>query len=438
MDKNSVLRIFSRYASTCVLGSIGISCYILADTFFVSRALGASGLAALNLAIPIYNFIYGFNIMIGMGGAAQFSMCKARGDEHEANRIFTNSMLLTGIISAFFMIIGVFFSIELTILMGADADIIEMTDTYIKWLLLLSPSFAFKDVLLCFTRNDGAPSLCMASMLLNSLLNVFLDYLFMYPLGMGIFGAVFATCLSPILGTVILLIHVFRGNNTFHFTKTKLDPLIIKKQLSIGFPSLITQFSSAIVMIVFNTIILSIAGNIGLAAYGIVANISLVVTAVYTGIADGSQPLISTFFAQNDKRNLTYVLKYAILSSTVISAAIYVIILILADPIALIFNSGNDPILQKIAVSGLRIYFISCVFAGFNIVICTYLAATEQAVKSHIISLMRGLILIIPLAYSLSAVFGMYGVWLTCTTAEMITAVIGAAVFIRRRKKQKN
>lgn len=139
--------------------------------------------------------------------------------------------------------------------------------------------------------------------------------------------------------------------------------------LSLGFPSLVTEVSSGIVIIVFNMIILNLIGNAGVAAYGIVANLSLVVIAVYTGIAQGIQPLISKFYGHNDIKNIKLIFKYAMITMSIISCIIYLIIFFLADPIAKIFNSENNLVLQSIATNGLKIYFIAIIFVGFNIIL---------------------------------------------------------------------
>ena len=131
-------REFAEYISLSVAGMLAISCYILADTFFVSQRLGTDGLAALNLAIPIYDVIHGTGLMLGMGGATRFSICKSRGEDREANLMFTNTLFLAGACSVFFVLSGLLFSERLAVLLGADEAVLEMTNTYLKVLMLFS------------------------------------------------------------------------------------------------------------------------------------------------------------------------------------------------------------------------------------------------------------------------------------------------------------
>ena len=323
MEQQTGFREFCNYTVLSVLGMLGVSCYILADTFFVSKGLGTNGLAALNLAIPLYNFIHGTGLMLGMGGATRFSICKSQERKEEVDQIYTNTIYLAVLFSAGFVLIGLFLSKGMALFLGADTNILEMTNTYLYWLLLFSPAFILNDVFLCFIRKEVGPRLSMAAMIVGSFSNIVLDYIFIFPMKMGIFGAVFATGLSPVISIVIMLPHWIKGKNTFHFTITRMKAYIVGQDLALGFPSLIAQLSSGIVMITFNAIILQLEGNTGVAAYGVIANISLVVVAIYTGIAQGVQPLISHFYGKNDDKQIRTMLRYAMQTMLLISCLLY-------------------------------------------------------------------------------------------------------------------
>lgn len=441
MEQQSCKRDFAHYTILSVLGTLGVSCYILADTFFVSKGLGTNGLAALNLAIPVYNFIHGTGLMLGMGGATRFSVCKSQGKYGEVNQIYTNTIYLALLFSVAFALPGLFFSNQLAMLLGADASVLKMTDTYLRWLLLFAPAFILNDVLLCFVRNDESPQLSMIAMLIGSFSNIVLDCVFIFPMQMGIFGAIFATGLSPVISITMMLPHWIRKKNKFHFVKTKMKAHIVKQDLSLGFPSLIAQLSSGIVMITFNAIILKLEGNTGVAAYGVIANISLVIVAVYTGIAQGVQPLISTFYGIGNDKQARTVLRYAMVTTLAISCVVYLIIFVFAQPITSVFNSENSVELQRIAEMGLKLYFVSVVFVGYNIILATFFTSVEKALPAHILSVLRGLILIIPMAFLMSALLGMTGVWLTYPMTEFLTVLLGFVIYrhytIQSKKKGK-
>ncbi len=437
MRNTSCFRDFVRYSSLNVLGMLGLSCYILADTFFVSKGLGTNGLAALNLAIPIYSFIHGTGLMIGMGAGTIFSIQRSRNNSKSINKIFTNAIYFATFFALLFVAVGLFFSDLVVGYLGADESVYAMTQTYIQVILLFAPAFLLNNVLLCFVRNDGAPQYAMAAMIGGSLSNIVLDYLFIFPCKMGIFGAVFATGLAPIISMTILSPHFFRKRNRFHFSKSRVSVKLLGDIFSCGVPSLITELSSGIVIIVFNGIILSLQGNVGIAAYGIIANLSLVVIAIYTGIAQGIQPLISSNYGAGNLKNVHSVLKYALITMLMISGIIVASVWLGAHPIAAIFNSEQNELLQTIAMQGLRLYFIACPFVGFNVIISVYFTSTEYARPAHVLSLMRGFIVIIPMAFALSKLMGMTGVWWAFPATEFMVAIVGIVLFLLSRNRRK-
>ena len=430
MDNRSCFRDFAKYSFLNVMGMIGLSCYILADTFFVSQALGANGLTALNLAIPVYNFIHGSGLMIGMGGSTKFSIARSQGNEKDAERAFTHAAVLTAVLASVFFLLGIFAPGFLIRLLGADEAVFGMGRTYLQVILLFAPAFMTNNLLLCFVRNDGKPQLSMAAMIAGSLSNVVLDYVFMFPLGMGIFGAAFATGLAPVISISILSTFLLKRKNHFHLRKCRLSPNMAADIFSSGLPSLVTEVSSGIVIIIFNIIILGIAGNTGVAAYGVIANLSLVVIAIYTGIAQGIQPLLSSYYGYGNRKNVNATLRYALICVLFLSVCVYLCTFFFANPIASVFNSEKNPVLQGIAASGLKIYFTGCVFAGFNIVVSVYFTSTEWPLPAHVVSLLRGFIVIIPAAFLMSSFAGITGVWASFPVTELLVSMIGCILFL--------
>lgn len=410
---------------------IGLSGYILADTFFIAKGLGANGLAALNLAIPIYSFIHGTGLMLGMGGATKYAIFWGQKEHQKSHQVFTNTLYLTVLLAAVFMLTGSLLSGKITALLGADGAVFSMTETYLRIILLFAPAFLLNEVLICFVRNDNNPKLSMLAMLTGSLSNILLDYVFIFPLHLGIRGAVLATGAAPVISICILSWHFIRRQNNFHWIKTKLSAALTGNILSLGLSSLINEAASGIVMIAFNILILGLQGNTGVAAYGVIANLFLVVISIYTGIAQGTQPIISRTYGNGDKSSLRQILKYAIITTEFLSACIYLFFFQMANPIVSIFNSGQDMQLQQIAVTGLKLYFTAIPFAGFNIVLTMYFAATDHALPAQLISLARGLFLILPAAVCLSRLIGMIGIWLAFPITESIVTIAG--IFLYRR-----
>lgn len=428
---NSNLKEFIRYTTLNVLGMIGLSGYILADTFFIAKGLGANGLTALNLAIPIYSFIHGTGLMLGMGGATKYAIFWGQKEHQKSHQVFTNTLYLTVLFAAVFMFTGSLLSGKITALLGADGAVFSMTETYLRIILLFAPAFLLNEVLICFVRNDNNPKLSMLAMLTGSLSNILLDYIFIFPLHLGIRGAVLATGAAPVISICILSWHFIRRQNNFHWIKTKISASLAGNILSLGLSSLINEAASGIVMIAFNMLILSLQGNTGVAAYGVIANLSLVVISIYTGIAQGTQPIISRTYGSGDKNSQRQILKYAIITTEFLSVCIYLLFFQMAYPIVSIFNSGKNMQLQQIAVTGLKLYFTAIPFAGFNIILAMYFAATDHALPAQVISLARGLFLILPAAVCLSWLIGMSGIWLSFPITEIIVTIAGIFLYHR-------
>lgn len=434
MNENSIFKDFIKYVTLNILGQMAYSCYTLADTFFVSAKLGADGLTALNLAFPVFCLINGTGLMIGIGGGTRYSIARSRCKDDTADHVFTNAVYLVAVLSTVFFMTGLLFSGKLVRFLGADDTMFTMTKTYLQVMLLFAPAFLTNNLLQCFVRNDGNPSLSMAAMITGSLSNIILDYIFIFPLDMGIFGAIFATGLAPVISIAVISPYIIRRKNGFHFVKSVPDTKRLQEISASGVSPLLTEVTSGVVMFLFNFIILRLAGNVGVAAFSVITVISLVVIAIYTGLSQGIQPIISSNHGSQNAGNVKCILRYAMITMLILSIVIYSLIYFGADVLVAIFNSDGNEALRDFAVPGLRLYFTACPFIGFNIVLATYFISTERPVPAQIISLSRGFIILIPTAFLLSAILHMTGVWCAYPATELIVMMISASLYLRSEK----
>lgn len=417
----TIFKDFSKYVSFNILGQIAYSCYTLADTFFVSADIGTNGLTALNLAFPVFCIISGTGLMIGIGGSSRFSILKSRNESNAADQVFTNGLMLVLLFASIFFFTGLFASQHLVTVLGADIQVFEVTNCYLKVLMLFAPAFLLNHFLQCFVRNDGNPSLSMAAMITGSFSNIVLDYIFIFPFHMGIFGAALATGLSPVISMLVLLPYFLKKKNSFHLTIPNLVQMkrTTANILANGIPPFLTESALGIVMFLFNFIILRISGNTGVAAFSVISVISLVVISLYTGLSQGIQPLISQNHGAGNKKNVQTLLRYSLITSILLSIVIYGIIFFHAPRLVSVFNSEQDLILASYAIPGLRLYFTACPFIGFNIVLSTYFISINHPLPAQIISILRSFFVLIPMAWILSCCFGMTGVWLAYPTTEL-------------------
>ena len=418
-----VRRQFVKYVSQNILGMVGVSLYILADTFFISQAVGADGITALNLVLPLYSFIFAIGQMIGVGSAIRFAVENGQGKK-EKYPWFSNALVWTTIFGAVFTVIGFLFPEQIVALMGGDATIVAVGAPYTRIFMSFSIFFMWNHVCNAFVRNDGAPTVAMAATLLSSLFNIIFDYLLMYPFGMGMEGAALATACSPIVGVLICMVHILSKKSTLHIRFVRPDLRGLWLSCQVGVSAFVGEVSSGVTTFSFNYLILGLAGNTGVAAYGVVANLAIVAVALFNGIAQGSQPLVSDYYGRNEQGLIRRVIRMGLWLSFVFAALIAVSMWWYAAPITAIFNKADDPVLAMYAQEGLRLYMLGFFFAGCNMLGASVLSAMEEARAAFAASMLRGFVLILLCAFVLAALFGMTGVWLAYPVAEALTLVV--------------
>lgn len=423
---------FTKYVSQNIFGLLGTSCYILADTFFISQAAGTGGIAMLNLCLPIYNFIFAIGSMIGLGAATRYAILKAQGDER-CQHYFSNGILCACLLSVPFILAGIFCPQVLLRLMGGDAQIVALGIDYTRIFLLFTPFFMCNYIVAAFVRNDGDPSLAMIATLSGSLFNVVFDYVFMFPMGLGLAGAALATAASPLISIAICSRHFFKKENSIQFVRRAPSARLLGQSCQLGISGFVGEMSSGVTTTVFNLLLIRMAGNVAVAAYGVVANFALIATAIFNGVAQGAQPLVSHCYGKSDHKGAKKLLLLGSCTALVLAAGLYAVVFGATYPLVSLFNSENSSAMAAFAHTGMRIYFIGYLFAGFNIVASGYLSAVNRPVEASVTSICRGMAAIVVCSLVLSALFGINGVWAAFPAAEALTAVL--TVFLLLRKK---
>ena len=422
---------FFKYVSQNIFGLLGTSCYILADTYFIAQAAGTDGVTLLNLCLPIYNLIFAFGSMIGLGAATRYAILRAQGDAR-AQRYFSNAIFSVCILAVPFMLVGIFRPDGLLRLMGGDADIVALGMNYARIFLMFTPFFMCNYVVASFVRNDGDPSLAMVATLSGSLFNVVFDYIFIFPMGLGLPGAALATAISPILSIAVCSAHFIKKSNTITFVRKAPSVRLLAQSCQLGISGFVGELSSGVTTTVFNFLLLRLAGNVAVAAYGVVANFALVATAIFNGVAQGAQPLVSQCYGKNEMAGARKLLLLGCGTALGLAALLYGVVFGYTDALAALFNSENSALMAEFAHSGMRIYFVGYFFAGCNIVAAGYLGAVNRPAEASITSLCRGMVAIVVCSLVLSALFGMNGVWAAFPVSEAITLAL--TVFLLKRK----
>ena len=413
-----------RYLLPNILAMIGTSCYILADTFFISLSQGPNGITALNLVLPLYGLIFALGSMIGIGSATRYALGKGS-NAPDYHLYFSNSIAWTLLVGAVFVALGVAVPDGVLRLMGADDTILQVGHNYIRIVLCFAPLFMLNFTCTAFVRNDGSPRIAMAATLLSGLFNILFDYLLMFPLGLGMTGAALATGFSPVVSMSICLLHYLSPRNTIRLIPTLPSLRRLLSACQLGVVAFVGEMSSGVTTMVFNFILLHLAGNAAVAAYGIVANIALVGVALFNGISQGLQPLASACHGSGDIQGQSRIYRHSMFIGLCVSAVVVAVVVTFAGTLVAVFNSQHSAQLADYAIPGLRLYFLGFLFAGANIVKSGFYSATGRGRESSILALCRGVVAIVAFAFLLSHLFGITGVWLAFPAAELFTLLLG-------------
>ncbi len=340
---------FFKYVSQNIFGLLGTSCYILADTYFIAQAAGTDGVTLLNLCLPIYNFIFAIRLddrpgrghplrhparrrtMRGRSGISPTpcsAPCIACRAVHAGGRRSARDGLLR--------------------LMGGDAGIVALGVGYARIFLLFTPFFMCNYIVSAFVRNDGDPSLAMVATLSGSLFNVVFDYIFMFPMGLGLPGAALATAVSPVLSIAICSRHFFKKSNTITFVRQLPSAKLLAQSCQLGISGFVGEMSSGVTTTVFNFLLLRLAGNVAVAAYGVVANFALVATAIFNGVAQGAQPLVSRCYGKNERAGARKLLLLGSGTALVLAAVLYAVVFGMTDTLVGWFNSENSAQMARV------------------------------------------------------------------------------------------
>ena len=403
----------------------GRSGYGLADALWSSGAQGANGITALNLALPVYGLMFAIGSMIGVGSATRYSLSRAVGWGDE-DRYFSGSALGALAASVPFVLLGLFATDGVLLLLGADATILAVGRSYLRIALCCAPFFMLNYTCTAFVRNDGAPTIAMAATLTSGLFNILFDYIFMFPMGMGMVGAALATGLSPLVSMGICLVHYLSPKNNVRFVWAVPSLRRLAASCSLGVAAFVGEISGAVTTLVFNFLLLNLGGNVTVAAYGVIANVALVATALFNGVSQGLQPLASAAHGAANREEEAWLLRRCLQIAAALAVVLVAVVVLLAEPLVSVFNSEGSAQLAAYAVPGIRLYFLGFLLACFNIVRAGYFGAVGMGRESAVIALSRGVVSIVLFAVLLAALWGVTGVWLAFPVSEGFTLLISA------------
>ena len=422
LQNDPVKKTFYRYLMPAIVGMVIKALYIMIDTIFIGRGVGADGLAAVSITVPLLTFIAAISIMIGIGGSALMSIEFGKGNYKAGQKLLTQSILVTIIILGAMTLVGGYLLEQSIALLGATGNIALLSNNYMDILLQYSVVFGLGLTVSCFVRNDTNPRLTMNVLVVSALANGVFNYLFIFVLGWGIEGAAYGTVMSYILTLILLLWHFIGGFGHLRFSLYGFGLDKVGSILKTGLPAFFSESSATAAGIAFNLILLS-RGNLYVSAYGIVLNTSVLTLFTLLGIGMACQPILSLNHGAGavDKirQTLSIGLKYAV--ATGIGA--FIIVLFFSQEIAGLFTVDN-PGLIDLASSAMKWYFLAYPLMGLNIIVATLFQSIGQSNKATVLSVIRGFILVAIGLTVMPMLMPENGVWLGILFAECVTAII--------------
>ena len=413
---------FLGYAIPSALANFISSLYTVVDGIFVGQGVGDKALAAVNIVLPFTVVLLGIASMLAIGGGALVSKNVGANDEDKAVNIFRQVMKLLLIICIVTTIICVIFPEQIVRLLGATDNLAPMATEYLRYYAIFCTPNLVGIVLNSFVRNDNRPKLAMVSTMMGAITNVVLDYVFIFPLGMGIKGAAIATGLGQIVTVSILLPHFIAKKGILSFGKVKMDKAVLKEVLNIGFPSCFSQVAFAIVVFFHNMAFSAYIGEIGISTYSIINYITTNIYMVLLGLTFGAQPLISYNFGRKDKGKMLGLYKISCVSSLVLSTAAAIICHVFGKELVSIFTT--DPKVAELAFNGIKIACLAYIIGSVNLDTLVYYQAVEIPKFSNLICALKSIVFLPICLSTLPKIFGINGIWSCVLVSEIMTFIV--------------
>lgn len=426
-----------RFVLPSIIMMIFTSIYGVIDGFFVSNYVGKIEFAAVNLIMPFPMMLGAFGFMIGTGGSALVSMTMGEGKKKEANEIFSMLIKVTIIVGIVLTVVGILFTREIAILLGATEDLLEPCVTYGRLLMCALTPFMLQNVFQSFMVTAEKPNLGLTITVIAGLTNVVLDYTLIGVLRWGVVGAALATGISQVVGGIIPLIYFARKNSSeLKLVPAKINFRALGKTCFNGSSELMTNLSLSLVNMLYNLQLIKYAGEDGVAAYGVIMYVNFIFVAVFIGYSIGTAPIIGYNYGAGNTVEMKNVFKKSIKFNILAGVLMCALAVLSAGVLAGIFV-GYDAELLAMTKRGFAIYSLSFVVMGLNIYGSSFFTALGDGLTSALISFLRTLLFQMIAVLLLPMLFGLDGIWMAIVVAESVALVVTIGLLLGNRKKYK-
>jgi putative MATE family efflux protein len=428
-------KLIKENAIPAVLSMLFMAFYQIVDGIMVGQRLGSDAIGAVNILYPIFAFMAGIGIMIGVGGNAKIAVLLGSDHHKKAGRILSLIVLLGALLGITLSILNVIFMSDILQFLSFSSENLgglagEYLIGFIPFYGLMLITFILEQSI----RNDGKPNLSSMVMVMCALLNIGLDYVFLYVFNLGIIGASLASGLSQSVGALIFLsyfiIKTIKKETGLVFCQPDYSRSTLTSIFTNGSSELLNNLSVGLTTLLFNTMILSYVGEKGVSAFALVQYLLMLGFFIVIGIGNGCQPIYSyNYGAKKFVRS-----KKALINSTIIASTVGVILFVAisfwAEPLTMLFIKDE----YSVVILSVEIAMFmrwSMLFMPFVVIVSMYFTAIEKAKNSLIIALLRGLILPIAGLLTLPVVIGTKGIWMTPFISESITLIVTIVLLLQ-------
>lgn len=431
-----IKKAFFAFLVPSMFATLTNSIYTLADTIMIGQYEGDAGLYALNIILPLYSFLMGLGVLFGVGGGVLYSVALGRGEKERAKKIFTSSLISVLAITVVSMVMLNVFFYPIINAMGAEGGSVELISSYGRYVTLGAPLFVYAMFMQAFVRNDNNPRLAMIAVISGGVLNILLDYIFVFPLDMGMDGAALATLIGYAVNCLILSTHFFRKKCGLKLCRSFSIKTGAEVALS-GFPSFIAEIAAGIVILTFNIQLLKYIGSTGVVVYGVISNVAIVGMSLFNGVAQACQPIISANYGANRHDRIKKVTKMGIISAILLGIFLCLIAETLPLPLLNLFSSNPSQAVIDLTPLAVRTYFSGILFNSLNIFFIIYYQSTVKSKTAFALSLMRGVVLSVTFVLVFPLIFGGNAIFAVMPATEILTFIVAVTIFVSAALKEK-
>lgn len=425
--------LFGKMLWPTLLGMLSMVVLNLSDGAFVGHGAGSDALAAINIAAPIFNIMTGIGIMFGIGSSIIASVHLSHGNV-KAARINATQALLGSFVMALFFSVLILSNLAGTCrLFGSNDELIPLASSYLRWIAAFMPLQMLGMVGEFVVRLDGSPKFAMSCTLVASILNIILDYVFIFPLHMGLEGAAIATTLSFACSAVIVVIYVLCFAKTLKIYRLRatwksflLTLRNLAYQMRAGFSAMLGEIAVSGAIIVGNYVFIARLGQDGVAAYSVVCYCMPIIFMMANAVVQSAQPIASFAYGAGDGQRLAQARRVSLESGAIVGLISSAFMIMGSRLIAGLFLSPNDAA-YELCLNGLPLFGVGSLFIALNLVLIGYLQSIERSAAATVFMLLRGFVIVIPTFLLLPQLLGTAGMWLAIPASELATLLLLAA-----------